>query len=158
MDYSPPAKTPATQAAAPLQLILTGADPSLPGEPQEQTYAPGPGQCWKLHPLSLPTAQDWEPAGQKRPNLGLCPGSNVALHAGRIPMDRGAWRATVHGVAKSQTRMKQPSRHTHLQVAYIISTQFQAHSFTLTTRGLKKWDIPMSPDKELVHFIYLTKL
>ena len=32
------AKTPATQAAAPLQLILTGADPSLPGEPQEQTY------------------------------------------------------------------------------------------------------------------------
>ena len=23
----------------------------------------------------------------------------------RIPMDRGAWRATVHGVAKSQTRL-----------------------------------------------------
>ena len=26
-------------------------------------------------------------------------------------MDRGAWRATVHGVAKSQTRLKQHSTH-----------------------------------------------
>ena len=30
------------------------------------------------------------------------------------PMDRGAWRATVHGVAKSQTRLKQLSTHTHI--------------------------------------------
>ena len=29
-------------------------------------------------------------------------------------MDRGAWRATVHGVTKSQTRLKRLSRHTHL--------------------------------------------
>ena len=27
------------------------------------------------------------------------------------PMDRGAWRVTVHGVAKSRTRLKQVSRH-----------------------------------------------
>ena len=27
------------------------------------------------------------------------------------PMDRGAWRATVHRVAKSQTRLKQLSMH-----------------------------------------------
>ena len=33
------------------------------------------------------------------------------------PMDRGAWRATVHGVTKSQTRLKQ--RHTH-SYTYII--------------------------------------
>ena len=26
--------------------------------------------------------------------------------AWRIPMDRGAWQATVHGVATSQTRLK----------------------------------------------------
>ena len=63
--------------------------------------------------------------------------THSSILAGRIPMDTGAWWAIVHGVAKSQTRMKQPSRHTHLQVAYIISTQFQAHSFTLTARGLK---------------------
>ena len=29
------------------------------------------------------------------------------------PMDRGAWRATVHGVAKSWTRLKQMSRYEH---------------------------------------------
>ena len=29
------------------------------------------------------------------------------------PTDRGAWLATVHRVAKSQTRLKQLSRHTH---------------------------------------------
>ena len=29
------------------------------------------------------------------------------------PKDRGAWRATVHKVAKSQTRLKGLSRHTH---------------------------------------------
>ena len=29
--------------------------------------------------------------------------------AWRIPMDRGAWRATVHGVAKSQTHPKRLS-------------------------------------------------
>ena len=28
------------------------------------------------------------------------------------PMDRGAWRATVHRVTKSQTRLKQLSTHT----------------------------------------------
>ena len=34
---------------------------------------------------------------------------SVATHssflAGRIPMDKGAWRATVHGLTKSQTRL-----------------------------------------------------
>ena len=29
------------------------------------------------------------------------------------PMDRGAWQATVHGVTKSQTRLKRLSMHTH---------------------------------------------
>ena len=28
-------------------------------------------------------------------------------------MDRGAWRATVHGVAKSQTRLSNSHTHTH---------------------------------------------
>ena len=31
------------------------------------------------------------------------------------PMDRGAWRATVHGITKSQTRLKELSTaHTHM--------------------------------------------
>ena len=30
------------------------------------------------------------------------------------PMDRGAWQATVHGVAKSQTQLKRLSTHIHI--------------------------------------------
>ena len=41
----------------------------------------------------------------------------MAIHssilAWRIPMDRGAWCATVHGVAKSQTQLKQLSTAQH---------------------------------------------
>ena len=31
--------------------------------------------------------------------------THSSILAWRIPVDRGAWRATVHGVAKSQTRL-----------------------------------------------------
>ena len=36
------------------------------------------------------------------------------------PMDRGAWRATVHRVAKSQTRLKQLSVHAHMVVLVLM--------------------------------------
>ena len=49
-------------------------------------------------------------------DMGSVPGSGRSLggeHGNPLqysclenPMDRGAWRATVHGVAKSQTRLK----------------------------------------------------
>ena len=32
--------------------------------------------------------------------------THFTMLAWRIPMDRGAWRATIHGVAKSPTRLK----------------------------------------------------
>ena len=35
------------------------------------------------------------------------------------PMDRGAWWATVHGVAKSQTRLSDSHTHTH-QILYLL--------------------------------------
>ena len=42
----------------------------------------------------------------------------------RIPMDRGAWQAIVHRVAKSQTPLKQLSTHTlfnnNMQFIYYI--------------------------------------
>ena len=41
----------------------------------------------------------WEDALEE----GMTTHSNIL--AWRIPMDRGAWRATVHGVTKSQTRL-----------------------------------------------------
>ena len=41
------------------------------------------------------------------PGLGRSPGGNMATHlnilAWRIPMDRGAWQATVHGATNHQT-------------------------------------------------------
>ena len=41
------------------------------------------------------------------PGLGRSPQEAMATHSSilvwRIPMDRGAWRAPVHGVAKSRT-------------------------------------------------------
>ena len=38
--------------------------------------------------------------------------THSSILAWRIPMDRGAWRATVHSVAKSQTRLKHLSMYT----------------------------------------------
>jgi len=42
------------------------------------------------------------------PGLGRCPGEGngnpLQYPCLRNPMDRGVWQATVHGVAKSQTR------------------------------------------------------
>ena len=37
--------------------------------------------------------------------------ANSSILAWRISMDRGAWRATVHGVTRSQTRLKRLSTH-----------------------------------------------
>ena len=38
-----------------------------------------------------------------------------SIHVWRIPMDRGDWHVMVHRVAKSQTRLKPLSTHTHTQ-------------------------------------------
>ena len=48
--------------------------------------------------------------GQEDPlEEGMATRSSIL--AWRIPMDRGAWWATVHGVAKSQTQLKRLSTH-----------------------------------------------
>ena len=51
------------------------------------------------------------------PYVGKIPGgglSNLVQYSGlENPMDRGTWWATVHGVTKSQTRLKRLSMHTH---------------------------------------------
>ena len=38
------------------------------------------------------------------------------------PMDRGAWRATIHRVAKSHTLVKRHSMHQFCALAYLILT------------------------------------
>jgi len=46
-----------------------------------------------------------QPLGWENPlEEGMATHSSIL--AWRIPMDRGAWWATVHGVAKSQTRLR----------------------------------------------------
>ena len=37
--------------------------------------------------------------------------THSSILAWRIPMDRGAWRATVHGVTKSWTRLSNQAQH-----------------------------------------------
>ena len=66
-------------------------------------------------------------AGDAR-DMGLIPGSGRSPGGGHgnplqyscleNPMDRGAWQATVHGVAKSQTRL--PHTHTHTDTVYCL--------------------------------------
>ena len=43
---------------------------------------------------------------------GGWPGNPLQYSCLENPMDRGAWRAAVHSVAKNQTRLKQLSTHT----------------------------------------------
>ena len=49
------------------------------------------------------------------PGLGRCPGGEIGYPLQysclENPMDREAWQATVHGVAKSQTRLSDQAQH-----------------------------------------------
>ena len=66
--------------------------------------------------------------GSRRPPGG---GHSSSLHYPCLenPMDRGVWRATVHGIAKSWTRPKRLSTHAH--VTAIISISTSPHSLLL---------------------------
>ena len=54
-----------------------------------------PPAMWEIWVQSL----GWEDALEE----GMA--THCSIAAWRNPMDRGAWQATVHGVAKSQTRL-----------------------------------------------------
>ena len=64
-------------------------------------------------------------------NVGLIPGLERPSREGHgnplwyscleNPMDRGAWWAAVHGIAKSQTRLKRLSTHTHISSPSLLS-------------------------------------
>ena len=58
------------------------------------------------------------PGGEDPLEEGVATHSSIL--AWRIPMDRGAWWATVHGITKSQTRLKQLSLHSHTRVSISI--------------------------------------
>ena len=71
-----------------------------------------------------------EPACQcRRHETGSIPGSRRSPGEGNVnplqysclenSIDRGAWQATVHGVAKSQTQLKQLSTHASTKTVYL---------------------------------------
>ena len=49
------------------------------------------------------------------------------------PMDRGAWQATVHGIAKSQARLS-----THTSVTAIIISSVSGRVYALV-KSMRKW-------------------
>ena len=55
---------------------------------------------------NMPAIQDtWVRSLVWEDLLGKSMATHSSIPSWRIPMDRGAWQATVHGVAKSQTRL-----------------------------------------------------
>ena len=66
------------------------------------------------------------------PGLGRSPGEGhdnpLQYSCLENPMDRGAWRATVHWVTKSRTQLKQLSTHAHLTVQRVPSPWY-LHTF-----------------------------
>ena len=70
--------------------------------------------------MGFPGGTDSKESTHNAGDLGLIPGllsleEGMATHssilAWRIPMDREAWRTTVHGVAKSQTGLTKHRDH-----------------------------------------------
>ena len=65
--------------------------------------------------LGFPDSSSYQESACNAEDLGLIPGSGRSPGEGNgnplqyscleNPMDRGAWRATVHGAAESQTRL-----------------------------------------------------
>ena len=69
------------------------------------------------------------------------------------PMDRGAWWATVHGVAKSQTRLSDFTHthtHTHTQVGHSFSSKEQV-SFNSVTAVTICTDFGAPPENKVSH-------
>ena len=94
---------------------------------------------------------------------GLIPGSRRSPGGGHgnplqyscleNPMDRGAWRATVHGIAKSQTRLKPLSTHTH--------TLYSSGKAALSIKPLLpeplSWTSVVLPAQSSNHRIYFSR-
>ena len=88
--------------------------PNIPGNKDRDLAFKGPPQCLAVkNPPAMQELQEmWvQSLGQEDPLV-----ENMAAHssllAWRIPMDRGAWWATVHRLSESQILLKQFSMHT----------------------------------------------
>ena len=75
----------------------------------------------KNPPASAGEARDWNAILGSGRSLEVGNGNLPQYSCLDSPMERGAWRAAVHAVAKSQTRQ---STHMHKEALAIILTQF----------------------------------
>ena len=84
---------------------------SLPAmQETPETWVPSLGQWVRSLPAMQETQETWVPSlGQE--GLGRDMETHSSILAFRIPWTEGAWRATVHRVAKSWTRLKRLSTH-----------------------------------------------
>ena len=77
------------------------------------------------------------------PGLGRSPGGgndNPLQYAClENPMDGGAWRATIHGVARSRTRLSDFAFNSHF---HALEKEMAAHS------GILAWEIPWTGETE----------
>ena len=84
------------------------------------------------------------------PGLGRHPGggngSPLQYSCLKNPIDRGAWQATVHGVAKSRTRA---SIHTHISITNTskATNSPRGYSVSVTTMSFTCEVSGMTPDK-----------
>ena len=88
----------------------------------------------------------------------------MAIHstilAWRIPMDRGAWQATIHGVAKSQTPLSN-SAHTcrkrpravKEKWAKVLGSPFTKNSVKLSRKPYGKTQMKISVSWLVPHYI-----
>ena len=71
----------------------------------------------KILPASTGDSRDWGSIPGSRRSPGGGHGNPLQYPCLENPMDRGAWRATVHGVTESQTQL---SMHTQSVICYIF--------------------------------------
>ena len=102
-------------------------------------------------------------------DAGLIPGSGRSPGGGHgsplqyscleNPMDRGAWRATVYGVTKSQTRLKWHS--THTSVYQLRGESLRQVKYIYEDKGCRKmnspfhWEGLLSPQASGHHHYFL---
>ena len=68
-------------------------------------------------------------------------------------MDRGAWQARVHGVAKSQTRLEHTHTHTHARTtdADVVQGRMNHSVCVADMMGLVPWTPALSEGSHKVH-------
>ena len=90
------------------------------------------------------------------PGSGRSPGRvhGNPLHL-ENPMDRGAWRAPVYRVMKSQTQLKQLSTHSHRRSKALVKIVVPTRHFPFLLVSLEHSSISLSP---LLHRNYCTSV